>query len=138
MTKTIKPAEAFKGNATTDTALDAEVVARYCPQGPNKWDDYALCRIDAPEKISVDKGSHIHVEPIGADPEVRFRLRKGRDVLVLRWCPNEEDDKEIKSGRWGVQEAENASWAEEVLGLAPKNDPRDDMLEYFLATKAEK
>jgi hypothetical protein len=137
MGKRFKSTEVFQANAVTRVAIEGDVVGRYVQTGPNKWDDYELTREQGDERIEISQGARIQVEPLGADPEVRLRLAKGREVLVLRWVVNDEDQQEISSGKYGVQEAEQASRIEKILGLAPKNDPRDDMLEYFLAAKAE-
>ena len=135
MNSTVRSGDVFMANAVTRTAVRGRVVGRYVPTGQNRWDDFELVR-DEGEEVGVAAESRVQVEPIGADPEVRLRIRRGREVLVLRWLPTDEDEREIASGAWGVQEAEQASRIEKALGLAPTNDPRDDMHEYFLEVKA--
>ena len=136
MTKCVKSSEVITPNAVTKISIRGEVVARYAPTGPNKWDDYELTREEGDE-IDVAEGTRIEVEPIGADPELRFKSRSGREVLVCRWVLTEEDQKQVDSGNWGVQEAEQASRIETIFGIGPKNDPRDDMHEYFLDVIAD-
>lgn len=136
MKKRAKSTEVFAPNAVTRAALKAEIAGVYEPTGPNKWDDFELTPDDG-EPFEVDAETRIQVEPIGAEATVRFRVRRGRTVLICRWVPTEHDEAEIASGKWGVQEAEQASRLERILGLAPKNDPRDDMHEYFLDVLAE-
>lgn len=136
MGKRFKAKDVFLTNATTKVEIEGAIMGRYTPLGPNKWDDYEFERDDGDEFFTVEEGKQIQVEPIGAKPEVLFRVRSGRNVLFLRWVPTEDDEREIASGKWGVQEAEQATRLEKILGLAPKNDPRDDMMEYFLDVKA--
>ncbi len=137
MSKTIKSKDAYTTNAKAKVDLEGEVVGCYVRTGPNKWDDYEFEHREDNERMSVEAGKRLHVEPIGADPEVLFRVLSGRNVLALRWILTDEDEKEVASGKWGVQEAEQASKLEKIFGLAPKNDPRDDMMEYFLDVKAD-
>jgi len=137
MGKQFKAKDVFKANAVTKADLDGAIVGRYVPTGPNKWDDLEFERDDTPENHTVPADSRIQVEPIGALPEVLFRVRSGRKVLILRWKLTDEDQEQVDSGKWGVQEAEKATFIEKVLGMAPKNDPRDDMHEYFLDVKAD-
>ncbi len=137
MSKTIKPKDAFNSNAIAKVELEGEVIGRFCPTGPNKWDDYVLKNEDDGDLHQVTPGTSLEVEAIGAQPEVIFRVKKGRDVLRLRWKLTSEDEAQVASGKWGIQEAEQASKLEKILGLAPKNDPRDDMMEYFLDVKAD-
>jgi hypothetical protein len=137
MAKTYKAKETFGANAEMKVDVDGAIIRRYRQVGPNKWDDFECEKFDGAETHSVKSGTRIQVEPLGADPEVCFRVRHGRDVLMLRWVLTVEDEKEVASGKWGVQEAEQATRLEKILGLAPKNDPRDDMMEYFLDLKAE-
>jgi hypothetical protein len=136
MGKTIKAKDVFSANATTDVAVEGAIIGRYRATGPNKWDDYDFERDDGDERFTVEAGKPIQVEPLGAQPEVLFRAKSGRDVLLLRWILTKEDERQVASGKWGVQEAEQATRLEKILGLAPKNDPRDDMMEYFLDVKA--
>jgi hypothetical protein len=137
MGKRIKTKDVFDANAVAKDDLEAVVIGRYTPTGPDKWDDYDFDREDDGDRETVARGARLHVEPIGAEPEVVFRMRSGRNVLLLRWVPTAADQEQIASGRWGVQEAEQASKLEKIFGLAPKNDTRDDMMEYFLDVKAE-
>lgn len=137
MAKIFKAKDVFTANAVTKVDLDGTIIGRYRPVGPNKWDDFEYEREDGDETFSVSSVSRIQVEPLGAKPEVLFRVRSGRDVLMLRWNLTSEDEKEVASGKWGVQEAEQATRLEKILGLGPKNDPRDDMMEYFLDIKAD-
>lgn len=137
MAKTFKAKDVFVANATTKVDVDGAIIGIYTPTGPNKWDDYAFEKDDGDVTHSVPAGSKIQVEPLGAKPEVLFRVKSGRKVLSLRWILTAEDEKEVASGKWGVQEAEQATRLEKILGLAPKNDPRDDMMEYFLDIKSD-
>lgn len=136
MGKTVKSKDVCTSNAMTKIELDGVIVGRYRPTGPNKWDDYEFERDDGDESFTVESGKPIQVEPLGADPEVLFRVKSGREVLLVKWVMTSEDKKQVDSGKWGVQEAEQATRLEKILGLAPKNDPRDDMMEYFLDVKA--
>lgn len=137
MKKQMKSNEVFAPNAVTKVTIKAAVIGRYAQSGPNKWDDYELTREDGSEQLELATESRIQVEPIGADPAVRFRTKRGKEVIICSWVTTAEDDKEIASGKWGVQEAAQASRIERILGLAPKNDPRDDMHEYFLDLVAD-
>ncbi len=137
MGKRYKAKEVFGANARTKVDLVGAIVGCYRQVGPNKWDDCEFEREDGSETHDVSSGSSIQIEPLGANPEVLFRVRHGRLVHVLRWHLTDEDEQEVASGKWGVQEAEQATRLEKILGLAPKNDPRDDMMEYFLDVKAE-
>lgn len=137
MSKKIKSKDAFTANAKAKVDLEGEVVGCYVRTGPNKWDDYEFERHGDCERTSVEAGKRLQVEPIGANPEVLFRVQSGRNVLALRWILTEDDEKQVASGKWGVQEAEQASKLEKIFGLAPKNDPRDDMMEYFLDVKSD-
>ena len=137
MGKRFNSSEVFEFNATTKVELDGAIMGIYRPTGPNKWDDFEFEKDDGDHSYAVPSGSKIQVEPIGASPEVLFRVKKGREVLVLRWSLNAEDEREVASGKWGIQEAEQASRLEKILGLVPKNDPRDDMMEYFLDRKVD-
>lgn len=137
MGKRTKNKDVFNANAVAKVDLEGEVIGRYTPTGPNKWDDYEFDRDDDGDREAVASGARLQVEPIGAQPEVLFRVRSGRCVLLLRWVLTKQDEKQVASGKWGVQEAEQASKLEKIFGLAPKNDPRDDMMEYFLDVKAE-
>jgi hypothetical protein len=137
MSKKINPKDTFSSNAIAQVDIEGEIIGRYKPTGPNKWDDYAFLTANDGDIFQATKGSSIQVEPIGAKAEVLFRAKKGREVLLLRWTLTPEDQTQIDSGKWGIQEAEQASKLEKILGLAPKNDPRDDMMEYFLDVKAD-
>lgn len=136
MGKTVKSKDVWSSNATTKVELEGVIVGRYCRTGPNKWDDCEFERDKGGETIKVESGKSIQVEPLGADPEVLFRIKSGREVLLIQWAMTPTDKKKVDSGKWGVQEAEQATRLEKILGLAPKNDPRDDMMEYFLDVKA--
>lgn len=136
MAKTVKSKDVWNSNATTKVDLNGVIVGRYRQTGPNKWDDYEFARGDGGESFEVQSGKSIQVEPLGADAEVLFRVKSGREVLLIRWAMTAADKKEVDSGKWGVQEAEQATRLEKILGLAPKNDPRDDMMEFFLDVKA--
>lgn len=137
MQKRVKSSEVLTPNAVTRVEVHGQVVSRFRPTGPNKWDDYEILREDGEEPITVRAGEKVQVEPLLAAPEIRFRVRRHREVLVLRWTLTEEDREALKTGKWGVRESEKATTMEKVLGLAPKDDPRDDMLEYFLDVKSE-
>ena len=137
MAKQYKAKETFQANATTKVDLQGMIIGRYRPVGANKWDDYEYQKDEDEFVEDIDSGTRVQVEPLGADPEVLFRIKSGRDVLMLRWILTETDKEEVASGKWGVQEAEQATRLEKILGLGPKNDPRDDMMEYFLDRKAE-
>lgn len=135
MGKRVKSSDVLDVNAVTKMELRAELIGRFEPTGPNKWDDWELLA-DEGEQVAIEPDSHIQLEPLGADPEIRFRFRRRRQVLQLRWLPTDEDRQQLASGQWGVQEAAEATLLERIFGLGPKDDPRDDMLEYFLALKA--
>lgn len=133
----VKASDVFDPNATTEVELRGRVIGRYRPTGPNKWDDFELVREDGGEVLELKSGERIQVEPLGAEPEVRFRAREGREVVVLSWLPTDEDREALATGKWGVQESKQATTLERVFGMAPKDDPRDDMLEYFLDVKSD-
>ncbi len=135
MGKLVKSSDVLDVNAVTKVEMEAVVIGRYRRTGPNKWDEWELIREPGGEIVTVEPESQIQLEPLGADPEIRFRLRKRRKVSRLRWKPTEADETQLASGEWGVQESEEATFLEKMFGLGPKDDPRDDMLEYFLATK---
>ena len=137
MGKKFTAKEAFTANATTKVELQGTIIGVYKPTGPNKWDDLEFDREDDNEVHVVAADTAVQVEGLGANPEVLFRVKKGKQVLMLRWILTDEDQTQVDSGKWGVQEAEQATKIEKIFGLAPKNDPRDDMLEYFLDVKAE-
>jgi hypothetical protein len=135
MGKRVKSSDVLDPNAVTAVELEGRVVGRYRPTGPNRWDDYELVREEG-EVVGVKAGEKIQVEPLGARPEVRFRAREGREVVVLCWIATEEDRQALATGKWGVRESEQATALERAFGLGPKDDPRDDMLEYFLDVKS--
>ena len=137
MARRFKSSDVFDPNAVTRVELEARVLGRFRPTGPNKWDDFELQRTAEGEVLEVKAEEKIQVEPLGAAAEVRFRLRERREVVLLRWLPTEEDDEALASGKWGIRESEQATTLEKVFGLGPKDDPRDDMLEYFLDVKSE-
>ena len=136
MSKLIKSSDVLDVNSVTKVEMEAEVIGLYRPTGPNSWDDWELIREAGGEVLTVEPESQIQLEPLGADPEIRFRLRARRKVWRLRWKPDETDKAQLESGEWGVQESDEATFLEKMFGLGPKDDPRDDMLEYFLATKS--
>jgi hypothetical protein len=133
MPKRIQSSEVLDANAETTQDIRGEIIGRYSPTGPNRWDDWELTTDDIGGIIEVPARNHVQVEPLGADPVIRFRWRQGRgSVLRVSWIPNDEDLSALATGQWGVQEAEQASFIEKLFNLGPENDPRDDMLEYFL------
>lgn len=136
MAKRVESTDVLDVNAVTRVEIEAEVIGRFRPTGPNSWDDWELSPEADGEVVPVAAASQIQLEPLGADPEIRFRLRRRRMVLRLRWLPTANDREQLASGKWGVQESEQATFLEKMFGLGPKDDPRDDMLEYFVATKA--
>jgi len=132
MGKRIKSSDVIDANVVTKKDLRGEVIGRFEPTGPNRWDDHELVREETGEVVEVPPANPIQLEPLGADPELRFRYRQGRTVLLLRWQPTDEDRDALSTGQWGVRESEQATFFEKVFGTGPKDDPRDDMLEYFL------
>ncbi len=136
MGKRVKSSDVLDVNTVTKVELRGELIGRFKTTGPNRWDDWELIS-DEGEVVTLEPESPIQLEPLGADPELRFRFRQGRQVLRLRWLPDDEDREQLASGDWGVQESEEATFLEKIFGLGPKDDPRDDMLEYFLARKVE-
>jgi hypothetical protein len=136
MSRRVDSRDVLDPNAVTRVELEAEVIGRYRPTGPNTWDEWELTSEDDGERITVEPGAQIQLEPVGADPEIRFRHRQRRAVLRLRWLPTDDDRTQLATGQWGVKESEQATILEKMFGLGPKDDPRDDMLEYFVTTKA--
>lgn len=137
MGKKYKSSDVLDPNLTTTVDLRGDVVGWFDATGPNRWDDFELNREETGEVIEVPSGSAIQLEPLGADPELRFRFRVGRKVAMLAWLKNDEDNAALVSGQWGIQESEQATVMEKIFGTGPKDDPRDDYLEYFLETKAK-
>jgi hypothetical protein len=137
MGRRVKPSEVLVPNVLARDSLDSEVIGVYRPTSADGWSEFELDNEPEPgeEKAEVPAGSAIMLEPLGAEPELRFRVRKGRKVLRLRWVPTTEDREALASGKWGVRESEQATLFEKIFGLGPKDDPRDDMLEYFLDVK---
>jgi len=126
-------------NVVTRDPLAGEVIGVFRPTSPDSWSDFELDPDTEPggEAIEVPAGNPISLEPLGADPELKFRFRRGRTVLRLRWIPSDEDRERLATGRWGVRESEQATVFEKILGLGPRDDPRDDLLEYFLDVKVD-
>ena len=137
MAKRIKSSDVLDVNAITLTDIKGEVFGHYSTTGPNRWDDYEFIRAEETEIVDVPIHTPIHLELLGADHELRFRVRKGRKVLRIRWIPSEEDKEQLATGKWGVQESKQATLMERIFKIGPEDDPRDDMLEYFLDIKAE-
>lgn len=138
MGRKVKTSDVLDENIRTLRAITAEVIGRYGPTGPNRWDDWELTSEGTGEQLEIGPGNTLQLEELGADPELRLRFRRGRGVVLrLRWLPTDEDLEALESGQWGVQEAEQATLIERLFKLGPENDPRDDMLEYFLERIAE-
>jgi len=137
MAKRVKASDVLDPNAVTAMELEGRIIGRFQPSGPNRWDDFERAPREEGPEIGVKAGEKIQVEPLGADPEIRFRVREGREVVIVRWAPSDEDRAALETGKWGVRESEQASTLERVFGLGPKDDPRDDMLEYFLDVKTD-
>lgn len=135
MGKKYKSADVLDPNLITKVDLRGKVVGWFDATGPNRWDDYEFNRDASGEVIEVPSGTTIQLEPLGADPELRFRYRAGRKVAILSWLKTDEDNESLVSGKWGIQESEQATVLEKIFGTGPKDDPRDDYLEYFLANK---
>lgn len=135
MGKRYKSSDVLDPNLVTKVDLRGTVVGWFDSTGPNRWDDFEFNRDSSGEVIEVPFGSTIQLEPLGADPELRFRYRDGRKVAMLSWLKTDEDNESLVSGKWGIQESEQATVLEKVFGTGPKDNPRDDYLEYFLATK---
>ena len=138
MARRIPSSDVLDANAKTTRDIEAEVIGRFRPTGPNRWDDWELERENEGERITIPAGNILAVEPLGAKPELRLRFREGRSsVLRLRWIPSEEDERALASGQWGEQESEQATFFERVFGMVPEDDPRDDMLAYFFDRLAD-
>lgn len=139
MGRRIKPSEVLQPNVVAKVALAGEVIGVFRQIGSDAWGDFELDPEPTPgeETAEVPEGSPIMLEPLGADPALRLRVRKGRRVLRLRWTPTAEDRERLASGQWGLRESEQATLFEKIFGLGPKDDPRDDLLEYFLDVKVE-
>jgi hypothetical protein len=135
MGKKYKSSDVLDPNMMTKVDLRGTVVGWFDKTGPNRWDDYEFNRDSSKEVIDIPAGSSIQLEPLGADPELRFRYRDGRKVAMLAWLKTDEDNAALVSGQWGIQESEQATVLEKIFGTGPKDDPRDDYLEYFLANK---
>lgn len=131
MPKRVKSSDVLDPNALTKRLIRGEVVGHFKPTGPNKWDDFEYLREESGESIEIGPKNKIQVEPLGAKPEIKLRYRKGRKVLMLRWALEETDKEALATGNWGIQESEHATFLEKVFRSGPKDDPRDDMLEYF-------
>lgn len=133
MVRNVKSADVIDENVETKRFIRGEIIGRFQPTGPNRWDDWELTRDDIGGSVEIPSGNRLFLEPLGAAEEIRFRWREGRgSVLRLKWLPTEEDLEALETGKWGVQEEEQATLIEKIFRLGPKNDPRDDMLEYFL------
>lgn len=139
MGRRVKSSEVLVPNVVARDPLDGEVIGVFRPTSADGWGDFELDPEPDPEveKIQVPAGIPIMLEPLGADPELRLRFRKERQVLRLRWVPTAEDRERLASGEWGVRESEQATLFEKIFGLGPKDDPRDDLLEYFLDVKVQ-
>jgi hypothetical protein len=131
----VKSSEVLVPNVVTRDALVGEVIGSYRPASPDSRAELVLEAEPGDERVDIPAGSPIMLEPLGADPELRFRYRRRRTVLRLRWVPTASDQELLASGEWGARESEQATVFEKIFGLGPEDDPRDDLLEYFLDRK---
>ncbi len=137
MSRRVQSSDVLDANAITKGELRVEIIGRYRPTGPNRWDDWELSTDDIGEEITIPGRNKVQVEPFGAKAEIRLRHRKGRTVYRTRWLPEARDLEALETGKWGVQEAESATFIEKVFRTGPENDPRDDVIEYFFDVLAE-
>ena len=137
MAKRVKSKDVLDANVVTKAPIKGEVIGTYRSSGPNSWDDWELDHDEDGAIIDIPTGNTLHLEPLGADPVLKLRFRRGRSVARLQWMPDDDDATNIESGQWGIQESEQATLFEKIFGLAPHDDPRDDMLEYFLDRKVD-
>ena len=83
MGRRIKASDVLDPNAVAATVLEGRIIGRFRPTGPNRWDDFEKIREDGSD-IAVKVGEKIQVEPLGAEPEIRFRVRERREVVLVR------------------------------------------------------